>query len=117
MNRLAFAEIETIHVRVEERRLWSKGTGNWRVYEYTGLDAIPAIVEPAFGVRDGTSTNVLVIQDLIQEMYQSRTQFSRFEVPYEVALPDGDQAVTVVSRNLVIAVRYRPLEMRMPKAA
>lgn len=110
MNRPAFPDIATIHVRVEERRLGVRGAGNWRVYEFTGIDAIPGHLDSAFGGA------ALPIQCHVNEVYLRRRAHGHLEDSYEVAIGQGDRSASV-SRSLTISVRYRALVDMLPMAA
>ncbi|HYF35980.1 MAG TPA: hypothetical protein VD994_11865 [Prosthecobacter sp.] len=116
MNRQAFADIESIKVRVEERRMGVRGHGNWRVHEFSGFDAIPARLQPSFKPREGVEAPGLALDVKIRELYQRRKQEGLFEDAYEV--PSGDAEKTLpVARTVTVSLRYRQSRELAAKAA
>lgn len=117
MNRQTFADIESIKVRVEERRAGVKGPGNWRVHEFSGFDAIPARLRAAFARRETAEAGTLPLEQKIRELYQRRKELMRFEEPYEVRGPDGSETAVTVARTVTISVRYRQPRVATRRAA
>ena len=116
MNRQAFADIEKIRVRVEERRVGVKGPGNWRVHEFSGFDAIPARLRAAFARRDEGEAGALALDAKIRELYLRRKQEGRFEEPYEAPGADAETPVKV-ERTVTISLGYRQPKRIVAKAA
>jgi hypothetical protein len=117
MNKQAFADIGTVNVRVEERRLGVKGHGNWRVHEFTGLDAIPATLRGAFDRGEVPKALVLPLEAKVREAYQMRKAISRFEDSYQVPCSDTPDRMATVLRTVTITLAYRRASMRLRHAA
>jgi hypothetical protein len=118
MNKQAFADIESINVRVEERRLGVAGHGNWRVHEFSGLDAIPAQLRGAFDRGAAPKAHVVPLEAKVREVYQRRGTTCLLEDSYQV--PDGSasDSMATVLRTITISLAYRrPARLALPRAA
>lgn len=76
-----FLHLKSIRVIVEERRLGGIAhRGDWRIHEYSGLEAIPEPLRPAFA-SPGTNAS-LDLLELVRQAYASRRNECRFEAEY-----------------------------------
>jgi hypothetical protein len=103
---LEFPHLKSLKVIVEERRQekppYAAGRGNWRTHEYSGLEAVPETLRPAFA-SPGTSATLDLLR-LIREAYTGgRTEW---QVAADYADGTGCDR-TPVSRLITLRLAYR----------
>jgi hypothetical protein len=101
-----FPHLKSLRVIVEERRQERRaletGGGNWRTHEYSGLEAVPETLRPAFA-SPGTSAAVDLLR-LIREAYNGHRTDLQVAADYQ----DGtgcDKAP--VTRIITLHLTYR----------
>ena len=104
MDSIALEQVAMINVRVEERRLGVIGGANWRVHEFSGIEAVPWRVVASFGTPAERTTHALELLARIRDLQQNQRFHASFTEDY---MATTGSKRTMVERTLTISIRQR----------
>lgn len=108
-----FPQLKSVRVVVEERRAGGRRPGCWRTHEYSGLEAIPERLRPAFA-SPGTGAAEVDVLALLRAAYADGLTTCHHQADY---LDGAGCDKTAVERAIALFLNYKtPLRLE-PRTA